>query len=98
MNQQLTIGDLDGQLIQNVIQSAVRRDRLSSIALNDDVPTALKRLNLIKDGESAIRRRYYLEKISPIILNADFVLPDSEAIPNGISSTISKRKGTSFSW
>ncbi len=49
-NQQMTIDDLDGQLIQNVIQSAVRRGRLSSAALNDSVPTALKRLNLIKDG------------------------------------------------
>ncbi len=50
VNQQLTIGDLDGQLIQNVIQSAVRRGRLSSIALNDNIQTALERLNLIKDG------------------------------------------------
>ena len=50
VNQQMTIDDLDGQLIQNVIQSAVRRGRLSSTALNDSVPTALKRLNLIKDG------------------------------------------------
>lgn len=50
VNQQLTIGDLDGQLIQNVIQSAVRRGRLSSIALNDNIQTALERLKLIKDG------------------------------------------------
>lgn len=50
VNHNLTIDDLDGQLIQNVIQSAVRRGRLSSAALNDNVPTALKRLNLIKDG------------------------------------------------
>lgn len=50
VNQQLTIGELDGQLIQNVIQSAVRRGRLSSIALNDNIQTALERLNLIKDG------------------------------------------------
>ena len=50
VNQQLTIGDLDGQLIQNVIQSAVRRGRLSNDALNDTVPIALSRLNLTKDG------------------------------------------------
>lgn len=50
VNQQLTIGDLDGQLIQNVIQSAVRRGRLSSIALNDNIQTTLERLKLIKDG------------------------------------------------
>ena len=50
VNQQLTIGDLDGQLIQNVIQSAVRRGRLSSIALNDNIQTVLERLKLIKDG------------------------------------------------
>lgn len=50
VNRQLTIGDLDGQLIQNVIQSAVRRGRLSSIALNDNIQTALERLKLIKDG------------------------------------------------
>lgn len=50
VNQQLTIGDLDGQLIQNVIQSAVRRGRLSSIALNDNIQTALERIKLIKDG------------------------------------------------
>lgn len=50
VNQQLTIGDLDGQLIQNVIQSAVRRGRLSSIALNDNIQTALERLKLINDG------------------------------------------------
>ena len=50
VNQQLTIGDLDGQLIQNVIQSAVRRGRLSSIALNDNIQTALERFKLIKDG------------------------------------------------
>lgn len=50
VNQHLTIGDLDGQLIQNVIQSAVRRGRLSSIALNDNIQTALERLKLIKDG------------------------------------------------
>lgn len=50
VNQQLTIGELDGQLIQNVIQSAVRRGRLSSIALNDNIQTALERLNLIKEG------------------------------------------------
>ncbi len=50
VNQQLTIEDLDGQLIQNVIQSAVRRGRLSSIALNDNIQTALERLKLIKDG------------------------------------------------
>lgn len=50
VNHNLTIGDLDGQLIQNVIQSAVRRGRLSSIALNDNIQTALERLKLIKDG------------------------------------------------
>lgn len=50
VNKQLTIGDLDGQLIQNVIQSAVRRGRLSSIALNDNIQSALERLKLIKDG------------------------------------------------
>ncbi|WP_290452465.1 ATP-binding protein [uncultured Muribaculum sp.] len=50
VNHNLTIDDLDEQLIQNIIQSAVRRGRLSSVALNDNVPTALKRLNLIKDG------------------------------------------------
>ena len=49
-NKQLNIEDLDGQLIQNVIQSAVRRGRLSSIALNDNIQTALERLKLIKDG------------------------------------------------
>lgn len=50
VNQQLTIEDLDEQLIQNVIQSAVRRGRLSSIALNDNIQTALDRLKLIIDG------------------------------------------------
>ena len=50
VNKNLTIDDLDELLIHNVIQSAVRRGRLSSAALNDNVPTALKRLNLIKDG------------------------------------------------
>ncbi len=50
VNKNLTIDDLDELLIHNVIQSAVRRGRLSSVALNDNVPTALKRLNLIKDG------------------------------------------------
>ena len=50
VNPNLTIDDLDERLILNVIQSAVRRGRLSSDALNDNVPTALKRLNLIKDG------------------------------------------------
>lgn len=51
VNQQLTIDNLDGQLIQNVIQSAVRRGRLSSVALNDNIQTALERLKLIKDGK-----------------------------------------------
>lgn len=51
VNQQLTIDDLDGQLIQNIIQSAVRRGRLPSVALNDNIQTALERLKLIKDGK-----------------------------------------------
>ena len=50
VNQNLTIDDLDEQLIHNVIQSAVRRGRLSNDALNDTVPIALSRLNLTKDG------------------------------------------------
>lgn len=50
VNPNLTIADLDEQLIHNVIQSAVRRGRLSSIALNDNIQTALERLKLIKDG------------------------------------------------
>ena len=50
INRNLTIDDLNEQLIHNVIHSAVRRGRLSSDALNDNVTTALKRLNLIKDG------------------------------------------------
>lgn len=50
VNQNLTIDDLDEQLIHNVIQGAVRRGRLSNDALNDTVPIALSRLNLTKDG------------------------------------------------
>lgn len=50
VNLDLTIDDLDEQLVHNVIQSAVRRGRLSNIALNDDISTALRRLDLIKDG------------------------------------------------
>lgn len=50
VNHNLTIDDLDERLIHNVIQSAVRRGRLSSIALNDNIQTALERLKLIKDG------------------------------------------------
>lgn len=50
VNHNLTIDDLDEQLIHNVIQSAVRRGRLSNDALNDTVPIALSRLNLTKDG------------------------------------------------
>lgn len=50
VNHSLSLEDLDEQLIHSVIQSAVRRGRLSSVALNDNVPTALKRLDLIKDG------------------------------------------------
>lgn len=49
-NTRLRIEDLDEQLIMNVIQNAVRRGRLSSFALNDNVTTALKRFKLIKDG------------------------------------------------
>lgn len=50
VNHNLTIDDLDERLIHNVIQSAVRRGRLSNDALNDTVPIALSRLNLTKDG------------------------------------------------
>lgn len=50
VNHNLTIDDLDERLIHNVIQSAVRRGRLSSIALNDNIQTVLDRLKLIKDG------------------------------------------------
>lgn len=50
VNHNLTIDDLDEHLVQNVIQSAVRRGRLSSVALNDNIQTALERLKLIKDG------------------------------------------------
>lgn len=50
VNHNLTIDDLDERLIHNVIHNAVRRGRLSSIALNDNIQTALERLNLIKDG------------------------------------------------
>lgn len=50
VNHNLTINDLNEQLIHNVIQSAVRRGRLSNDALNDTVPIALSRLNLTKDG------------------------------------------------
>jgi ATP-dependent DNA helicase RecG len=50
VNLDLTIEDLDELLVHNVIQSAVRRGRLSDIALNDDVSTVLRRLDLIKDG------------------------------------------------
>lgn len=98
VNQQLTIGDLDGQLIQNVIQSAVRRGRLSSIALNDNIQTALERLKLIKDGSICNSRQCCSEKISMIIHSVDCVLPVSEVRLNGTSSTIGKRRGTSFSW
>ena len=60
VNQQLTIDNLDGQLIQNVIQSAVRRGRLSSVALNDNIQTALERLKLIKDGcSNTFRKRFH---------------------------------------
>ena len=50
VNHNLTIDNLDEQLIHNVIQNAVRRGRLSNDALNDTAPIALSRLNLTKDG------------------------------------------------
>lgn len=48
INQRLSVNDLDEQLILNIIQSAVRRGRLSSAALNDNVLTTLDRLKLVK--------------------------------------------------
>lgn len=50
VNHNLTIDNLDEQLIHNVIQNAVRRGRLSNDALNDTAPIALSRLNLTKNG------------------------------------------------
>lgn len=50
VNHNLTIDNLDEQLIHNVIQNAVRRGRLSNDALNDTASIALSRLNLTKDG------------------------------------------------
>lgn len=50
LNPDMDSGNLDEQLISDVIRSAVRRGRLSDAALNDSVQTALKRLGLVKDG------------------------------------------------
>ena len=49
INDSLNISDLDENLILNIVQGGVRRGRLSPSAMNDNVPTALKRLKLIKD-------------------------------------------------
>ena len=50
VNPNLTVDDLDENLIHGVIRNAVRRGRLSSVALGDDIPTTLNRLKLVKDG------------------------------------------------
>ena len=51
VNDSLNISDLDENLILNIIQGGVRRGRLSQSAMNDNVPTALRRLKLVKDGK-----------------------------------------------
>ena len=51
VNENLNISDLDENLILNIVQGGVRRGRLSQSAMNDNVPTALRRLKLVKDGK-----------------------------------------------
>lgn len=51
VNPGFSLDMLDEELILNVVQGAVRRGRLSIAAMNDNVPTALKRMKLMQDGK-----------------------------------------------
>ena len=51
INKELKISDLDTDLIHSILHGGVRRGRLSQSAINDNIPTALKRLKLAKDNK-----------------------------------------------
>ena len=63
INDSLNITDLDEDLILNIVQGGVRRGRLSQSAMNDNVPTALRRLKLVKDGKICNSAAILLVKI-----------------------------------
>ncbi len=51
VNHRLSIDMLDAERIMEVIHGAVRRGRLSHVALNDSIPSALTRMKLMRDGK-----------------------------------------------
>lgn len=50
LNYDITFSDLDDRLIENMVQTAVKKGRLTPDALNDSIPTLLERLELTKGG------------------------------------------------
>ena len=50
LNYEITLSDLDDKLIENMVQTAVKKGRLTPDALNDSIPTLLERLELTKEG------------------------------------------------